>query len=219
MITSIKGEASIGRFNGMDVDVNFDDIMNNLESSAMLHFEAHHQSGWGIVADYGYMDLAGMKNNGNDSIINVGVRQGVLELQALYRHKLANGYLDTFAGVRWWDNDLSLDIHHPVLPEGNFSRDVDSDWVDPVAGLRWLRMINEHWSFLAQVDVGGFGVGSNFTSSVQSGMQYQINNLTTLSFKYRATWVDFDDGEQGQSDYFQYQTITHGAIIGLMFNF
>lgn len=219
MITSIKGESGVGQINDVDVDVKFDDILANLESTAMVHFEAHHQSGWGIVADYGFMNLANSQSNGIDGVIDAEMRQGVLELQGMYRHKLANGYLDTFAGIRWWDNDLSLDIQHPILPEGNLSRDVDSDWIDPVAGLRWLRMINEHWTFLAQVDVGGFGVGSRFTSSVQTGVQYQINDLMTLNLKYKATWVDFEDGDSGQPDYFKYKTVTHGAIIGLTFSF
>ena len=78
MITSIKGDASVGRITGAEVDVDFNTILDNLESAAMLHFEAHHDSGWGLAFDYGYMDLGGKVRNDNGSSVNVEVHQGVL---------------------------------------------------------------------------------------------------------------------------------------------
>jgi len=219
MITSIKGDASIGRVTGADVDVNFDTILDNLESAAMVHFEAHHDSGWGMSFDYGYMDLGGKTHNDNGSSANIEVRQGVLEGLGIYRTKLSNGTLDYFVGFRWWDNDIEVDISVATLQGDGFKRDIKSDWVDPVVGVRWMNNISEQWTFLAQADVGGFGVDSDFTSSVQTGFQYEINELMTLDIKYKATWVDFAEGDEGQPGYFQYDTVTHGPVIGLIFNF
>jgi opacity protein-like surface antigen len=219
MFTAIEGDASIGRISDADVDVNFDTILENLESAAMVHFEAHHKSGWGMAFDYGYMDLGGKVSNDNGSSANAEVRQGVLELQALYRTKLANGYLDYFAGIRWWDNDLSLDVTFSALPGDGLSRTVKADWIDPVIGVRWLRNINKEWTYLAQIDVGGFGIESDFTSSVQTGVQYSISDLMTLDVKYKATWVDFQEGTPNQPGHFKYDTVTHGPVIGLIFNF
>lgn len=219
MVTSIKGDASIGQVTGVDVDVDFGTILDNLESAAMVHFEAHHKSGWGLAVDYGYMDLGGSKSNVNGSSINAGVRQGILELQAIYRKKVANGYLDYFAGVRWWDNDIDFALEVPLLPGDGIDREVESDWIDPVVGLRWIRNINKEWTFLAQADLGGLGIGSDFTSSVQTGVQYEISDLMTLNLKYKATWVDFEEGDVGNPNHFEYDTVTHGPIIGLVFNF
>lgn len=219
MITSIKGNASVGRITGAEVDVDFDTILDNLESAAMLHFEAHHDSGWGMAFDYGYMDLGGKVRNVNGSSVNLEVHQGVLELHAIYRKNIDNGYLDYFAGVRWWDNDLALEVNITALPSDGFNRKVKSDWIDPVVGVRWLKNINKELTFLAQIDVGGFGIESDFTSSVQTGIHYKISNLLTLNIKYKATWVDFTEGEKGMPNYFQYDTVTHGPVIGLVFNF
>jgi hypothetical protein len=219
MVTSIEGNASIGRATGVDVDVDFGTILDNLESAAMVHLEAHHNSGWGVALDYGYMDLGSKKSNENDSSANAEVRQGVLELLALYRNKLANGYVDYFAGIRWWDNNIGLSITTSALPGDGFIREVKSDWVDPVVGIRWMRNINQDWTFIAQADVGGFGIESDFTSSVQTGVQYKISDLMVLNVKYKATWVDFEEGGKGGSEYFQYNTVTHGSVIGLIFNF
>ncbi|MEY8213010.1 MAG: hypothetical protein RPR97_00865, partial [Colwellia sp.] len=164
MASTIEGDAGIGRVTGADVDVNFDTILENLEFGAMLHFEAHHESGWGLTIDYGFMDLGGKVSNDNGSYANVEIRQGVLEALGIYRHKLSNGTLDYFAGIRWWDNDLEVDIQISALPGDGLKREVKADWVDPIIGVRWLSEISKKWTFQAQVDVGGFGVESEFTS-------------------------------------------------------
>jgi hypothetical protein len=217
MVTSIKGDATIGRTNQTNVDIDFGTILDNLDAAAMLHFEAHHNSGWGVMFDYGFMDLSGNKVSANGNSVDVGVRQGVLELQALYRNKLSNGYLDYFAGVRWWDNNI--DVALKLSPVIGVEKEIEADWVDPVIGARWLRDLNDKWTFLAQVDVGGFGITSDFTSSVQSGLLYKINDFMTVDLKYKATWVDYEEGSTGKDGYFQYDTITHGTVIGLAFNF
>lgn len=219
MVTSIKGDATIGRTNDADVDVDFGTILDNLDAAAMVHFEAHHNSGWGVVLDYGFMDLGGYKTAGNGNSTDVGVRQGVLEFQVLYRNTLSNGSLDYFAGIRWWDNDIDVTLDFSIRPENNFKKSIKADWIDPVIGVRWVRNIDDKWTFLAQADIGGFGITSDFTSSVQSGVMYKINDSMTLDLKYKATWVDFEEGNTGQEGYFQYDTVTHGTVIGLAFNF
>lgn len=219
MVTSIEGDATIGRTNEANVDVDFDTILDNLDAAAMVHFEAHHYSGWGVVFDYGFMDLGGNNTNANGNSTDVSVRQGVLELQGLYRNNLNDGFLDYFAGVRWWDNDIDVMLDFVIRPENNFNKEVESDWIDPVVGVRWIRNIDDKWTFLAQADIGGFGLGSDFTSSVQSGVMYKISDLMTVDLKYKATWVDFEEGNTGQQGYFAYDTVTHGTVIGLAFNF
>ena len=50
MATTIEGDAGFGRVTGAPVDMGMDDILESLESAAMVHFEAHHQSGWGLCS-------------------------------------------------------------------------------------------------------------------------------------------------------------------------
>ncbi len=219
MATSIDGDGSVGRINSVPVDVDFDTILNNLDSAAMLHFEAMHQSGWGVALDYGYMNLGNTKHTDHGSSASASVRQGVFEGVGIYRTKVANGSFDYFAGFRWWDNDLGVDINVNALPGDGFNHDVKSDWIDPVVGMRWLQNIDDDWSFFAQADIGGMGIGSDFTASVQTGVQYEISELMTLDMKYRATWVDYEEGQEGQVDYYQYDSVTHGLIAGLIFKF
>ncbi|WNC74146.1 hypothetical protein RGQ13_09190 [Thalassotalea psychrophila] len=218
MATTIDGDATVNRAPNTELSVNFDTILNNLESGAMLHFEAHHTSGWGMVFDYGYMDLGGTKKNDNGSRIKADVRQGVFEGLAVNRTEIANGHVDIIAGFRWWDNDLEASFN-PGFTSGSISIEEKADWMDPVIGLRVQQKFAENWTFQAHLDVGGFGIGADFTSTVKTGVLYNINDLMTLDLNYKATWVDFDEGSKGQPGYFQYDTVTHGPSIGLIFNF
>ena len=59
LATSIEGDASMGRITGVDIDVDFSDILDVLDIGAMIHFEAVRANKWGLVLDYGFMDVSG----------------------------------------------------------------------------------------------------------------------------------------------------------------
>mgnify|MGYP000382975557 CR=1 FL=1 len=219
MATSIEGDATMGRASGVPLDVDFSTILDNLDMAAMIHGEVHHRSGWGFVVDYGFMDLSQKKTNNREGIVKANLRQGVLESFGLYRMKHNLGHLDYFVGVRWWDNDVKVTLD-PAISPGSTTLQVKEDWVDLMAGVRWMSGISKNWNFQARADIGGFGVEADFTSSVEAGVTYKISNLMTLDMKYRALWVDFDNtGNTDKRDDFHYDTITHGPILGLVFNF
>jgi len=218
MGTTIEGDASIGRVTGADVDVDFGDILEVLDIAAMAHFEAHHTSGWGVVLDYGFMvlrdDLAGPR----DGVVGAKLRQGVLEALLVRRVQSGGGQLDFLAGMRWWDNDIDVTVDPSALP-GTAIFEVEEDWVDLVVGARWAKPLNDSWTFQLRGDLGGLGLESDFTASVSTGVHYQLNKLVTLDLLYKATWVDFEAGTAGQAGYFAYDTVTHGPILGCIFNF
>lgn len=219
MGTSIAGDANIGRITGAPIDVDFKTILDNLDMAAMLHFEAHHKSGWGLAMDYGFMDLSQKHTNNRDGFLKVRLRQGVLETLGLYRVKYGRSMVDYFAGVRWWDNDMELVLDPAVVP-GNTNIEVKEDWVDLVVGLRWNNRINRKWNFITRADVGGFGLSADFTSTVEAGFTYKVSKLMTVDMKYKASWVDYEnDSDEGDVGDFTYDTVTHGPIVGLNFRF
>lgn len=220
MATKIAGDASIGRISGAPVDVDFNTILDNLEMAAMLHFEAHHNSGWGVILDYGFMDLGQSHSTSRDGIAKVTLRQGVLESLALYRIKYGRNKVDYFAGVRWWDNDLSLTLDAAITPENSQFIKVKEDWLDLVMGVRWQQQLNRKLSVMARGDIGGLGMSSDFTSTLEAGVSYQLSKLMTLNVKYKGTWVDYDNEKnEGGIGHYQYDTVTHGPVIGLNFAF
>lgn len=218
LASSIEGTAGMGRATGVEVDVDMSDILEVLDIGAMAHFEAHNSNGWGVALDYGFMDLKADISGPRGGIVDVGVRQGVFEALLVKRVSSGGGHLDYLAGFRWWDNDIDVDIDPAVLP-GTAAVRVDEDWIDVVVGVRWTNPVNEKWDFLIRGDIGGLGVESDFTSSISTGFHYQMTESSTLDLQYKATWVDYETGSPGQPDYFQYDTVTHGPLIGVIFSF
>lgn len=219
ILASIDGETSMGRVTGAEIDVDFDAILENLEMAGMMHYEAHHKSGWGVSLDYGFMDLGSDISGRRGGVTDISVKQVIFEGLAIRRFQLEDGLLDYTVGVRWWDNEIDVSVDPAVLP-GSFEVEIDEDWVDVVVGVRWLNNLNENWKFLLQGDVGGFGLESDFTGRVQVGALYQMKDKWVLDVKYIATWVDYENDEtEGQPGYFAYDTVTHGPVIGVIYQF
>lgn len=219
MALNIEGEGSMGRATGVPINVNYKDILEHLDMAAMLHFEALHKSGWGLMMDYAFMDVSKKTSTSQGGFIKASLRQGILEALGFYRTKYGNSEIDYFTGVRWWDNNSSLLIDPAILP-GTINVDIEEDWVDLVAGVRLITTINKDWNLVARADLGGFGISADFTSTVETGLTYKISDLMVLDLKYKATWVDYDnENNTGSMGDFQYKTIVHGPVLGLIFNF
>ena len=219
MGTSISGDAAIGRVSGVELDVDFSTILENLEMAAMIKGEAIHSSGWGILLDYAFMDLGHKKSSSRDGYLDANLRQGTLEALALHRFKYKHGYIDYLAGIRWWDNDINLTLDPAIIPGSSLIKNTE-DWIDAVAGMRWSHKIANNWAFSGRADVGGFGLEADFTTSIELGFAYHISELMTLSMRYRGLWVNYDNEEnENTSAHFKYDTVTHGPILGLAFKF
>lgn len=218
LATTIEGDAGIGVVDSPDIKVDFDTILENLEMAGMLHFEAHHTSDWGFALDYGFMDLQGKVSSDAGGFVDANVRQGVLEGLVIKRKHYPNVFVDSFIGFRWWDNDIDVRIKSAVLPI-DFERNIEEDWVDPILGMRILVHITPNSTMVLHGDVGGFGVSADVTYSMQAGLMYRMTESLTLDMRYKATWVDYKDGTSGQQGYFKYDTVTHGPLLGLIYDF
>lgn len=218
LASSIEGDAGVGRAVGVAVDVDFGDILEVLDMGLMGHFEAHHSNGWGVALDYGFMDLGADISGARGGVVDSQVRQGVLEAMLVRRLPSGDGYIDYLAGVRWWDNDIDIIVDPAVLP-GTTAFSVKQDWVDLVIGARWMNPVTDKWDFVVRADIGGMGLESDFTSSVSTGFHYRMTDSMDLDLQYKATWVDYESGTPGQPGYFKYDTVTHGPILGVIFNF
>lgn len=218
LAASIEGDAGVGRVTGAQVDVGFDDILENLEMAFMLHAEAVNDNKWGIMFDYGFMDLAADISGPVGGIINTEVSQDIMELMVFKRYKKNKSIYDIYAGMRRWDNDVDVQIDPVVLP-GTANIAIDESWTDPVIGVRFFHPLSDSWTGQLRGDIGGFGVGSDSTYLVAVGARYQIKKTMQLNLKYQGLWVDYESGTAGTPGYFSYDTVTHGPVIGLQFDF
>jgi len=212
LVPTISGDSSVGRVEESEIDVGPEDILNNLKLGGMIQSEAHHTSGYGVSLAYNFMDLGGDASNPTGTTkLGIDIFQGILEGYGIYRHQTSRGPLDIYGGVRWWNMDIDLKLNGAKISSS------DADWVDPVVGLRWIPTIAENWRLILKGDIGGFGVGSDFTWNMQGGFAWDATEYMALVFEYRALSVDYSDGAVGSEKRFAYDTITHGPMFGLSF--
>jgi hypothetical protein len=164
------------------------------------------------------MDLGADISGPLGGIIDADVHQGILELLVARKFDLGGGYYEILGGVRWWNNDVDVVVNPLVLP-GTVTTSIDEDWVDPIVGIRFVQPMSEKWKLVLRGDVGGFGAGSDFTAVAAGGILYNFNETISLDVQYKALWVDYEDGTRGTPGYFAYDTVTHGPLVGVKFDF
>ncbi len=215
---TITGSSTIGRLPATDLNVGTDKILENLNFGAMVHAEALYSQKFGVIVDIAYMNVGAATDTPlTGGRVRSKISQLIVEGLASYR------FLDTgptsveaFAGGRYWDIDIGFNGTGTAV--GNFNLDRGDDWFDPVIGVRAIHAFDEHWSVRGRGDIGGFGIGADFTWSAQAGVGYAFDETWSLHLQYRAISVDFDNGKSGTGK-FAYDTITHGPQFGLAVKF
>lgn len=219
LMSTITGDASMGRATGAPIDMDFGAILDSLEIGGMVHFEAFQEDGpWGFVGDYALMNLGMAGNTPKGGIIDAEQHQGTLEALVAYRQPAGDVTIDWYIGARWWDFDIDLTIDPGILP-GSSQVSISEDWIDLFAGARFIAPINDQWTVMGQLDLGGL-TGADFTLRATLGADYQFAEHWFLHFQYVGLWVDYDNGRpNGDPNHFAYDTLTHGPYIGIGYEF
>jgi hypothetical protein len=140
--------------------------------------------------------------------------------------------LDGLVGVRYWHavTDMSFGftatgtIQTPA-DVGLFSRSVgvagastgSLDWADPILGLQLRHEIAPHHRLRLRGDVGGFGVGSQFTWQALGVYAYEFSAGPTswsAVLGYRAIGVNYSAGGSNSID-----LTLHGPVLGVSAKF
>ncbi|MEZ9291174.1 hypothetical protein AB4251_19170 [Vibrio lentus] len=209
---NIRGNSTIGGLPPTDVDVDPEFIMDNIDMGAMLRLEGVYDNQWGYYVDYSYMKLSGsaglVQGVSNDILKgSIDIRQGVLEVKGFKRYQYDLGNIDYMAGIRWWDNDIDTRLYKPGGVT-DITKSLDEDWIDYLIGVRWTKELNKSWTVHTSLDMG-LGSNTDFTSSLLTGVRYQINDWSDLNLAYKSTWVDYEN-----KGTFEYDTATQGFLVG-----
>jgi len=213
-MSSISGNSAVVTGAANTLDLEFNNIVDALEFGAAAHFEGHHSNGWGFWIDYNYVSLGGTDTiplGGAYILKEVDIKQSVFEGYGMYRQNLENGNIDYMAGIRRWKLKMDATLNTPNINNTN------NDWTDFVVGARWTTNLSENWKFHVRGDIGAGG--ADFTATAAAGVRYSINEWLDFDFQYKALWVDYTTGTPNTLDYFKYDTLTQGPIIGLNFKF
>jgi hypothetical protein len=208
-----------------DVDTDFTDIWDELNIAGMVTFDARKDN-WGFLGDVIYADLGKSKTVGSIDI-DPTVKLAWVSAGAFYRlgtWKLSDAAgkdvpavtVDGLFGARYTHIDVNLDI------KGFPNRSSDKHWLDPLVGARAFFDLSEHWMFSLHGNVGGFGVGSNFTWEALGAIGYRFrlfskeNNARAVG-GYRAVHQNYTNGSG--NDKFEWDVTLHGPILGLVIEF
>ena len=221
---SLDGDVTVkGRES--DLDLNFSDIWDELNIAGMLTFDAR-KGNWGIFGDVIGANLGKSKKVG-DAKIDPTIKLAMLTAGGSYRlgtWKLSDSagenvptvtVAGTF-GVRYTYLDIDLDFKRIRGVSGH------KDWFDPLLGARAFFDLSEHWSFSMQGNVGGFGVGSDFTWGAMGAIGYRFRlfsekNNARAAAGYRAIYQDYSEGSGNNR--FEWDVTLHGPILGLVIEF
>ena len=189
------------------LDVNFGDIWDNLGGVFTVHFEGVYRQQWGIFTDYSYVDIDIDGTLGPGVNVEVDYQMTYFELGGYYRFQKDVHDFDILAGIRYTDMDATINLGPSPNLEGK------QDWTDPIVGVRWTWHFADRWELWLRGDIGGFGVGSDFTWNAIGMLQFQPWKHVSLFGGYRALYQDYEDGSG--ADLFKYDVTTHGPVLGL----
>ncbi len=215
---NITGTSQIGRLPGTDLDVGTNTILENLHFGGMIRLEALYRQRFGAFIDVAYMKLGAATDTPlTGGRVRIGARQLIAEGMLTYRlFQNQQTWVEAYAGTRYWD--ITLDINANGTVAGNFVQDWGDEWWDPVIGARFLHQFNDRWSVNFRGDVGGFGVGSEFSWNLQGGVGYHFNDTWSVHAQYKGLGVNYENGKSGSAS-FAYDTITHGPLVGVRARF
>ena len=205
LAVGMSGDLTVRGVNA-DLDVGFDDILDNLEFGAMGKLRLGYDR-WALSTDIIYMGLGASKGG-----VSADFDQWVVEPTISY--EVCTGF-EMLAGVRY--NNLSGEIRGPgILPTPRIPSGT-KDWWDPIVGTNLRLPLIGDFTFHVRGDIGGFGVGSDLTWQACPFISWQFNKWGSLQAGYRWVYMDYESGSGGSL--FRYDVLSQGPQVGVTFRF
>lgn len=207
-LTAMEGDVTVDRLTS-SVDVSMKDTLDSLDMGYMGVFEAGHGR-WSIGMDVVYGQVS------NDFVAGGRLfrsfryeqKQWLLTPFAAYRAVDAEkAQLDIFAGARV--TILEAELTSRFVGGGELVGSRDTEFADPIVGLRGQMELTERLFVRFNGDIGGFGVSSDLTWQAFAGLGLRVNDALSIAVGYRGLGVDYEEGN------FALDTISHGPVLGL----
>ncbi len=187
------------------IDASFGDILDHLEFGAAGRFTVSYDR-WFLSTEVSYMRLGA-----SSSAASVNLEQWLVEPSLGYKF---SDMLEGFAGVRY--NNLSGDVRFKG-PLGKVASGTQ-DWWDPILGANLsLPLVGKKLTFDGHFDVGGFGVGSDFTWQAYPYLNWRFAKWGSAQLGYRWLGTDYETGNG--SSKFQYDVVVQGPQLGFTLHF
>lgn len=200
----VDGDIGVGPLTA-PVDIDFTDAVEDLEFGAMLSGEANYGP-WSVLGDVAYLDL---KTDEDTQVgeFEVKLEQWLVQGAVAYRVVQNDATtLDLGMGCRYFSLETRL-----RTPAETADRKASEGWADPIFVARVRQQITENFYGVLAGDIGGFGVSSDLTWSVNALAGYAFTDWLALLGGYRYLDYDYEDGP------FSFDAAESGLVIGLQF--
>jgi hypothetical protein len=204
--TGVQGDAGV-RGVVANVDVSFNDILNNTETAALFEFAAQKKR-WLMITDALYLRLNGSDSDSLTGPFGKVAVNGVASIDATEQlYQFVGGYrvidkktkFDLLGGARYTNINPKINLvittTSAQFPGGARTVNDTVDWTDPIIGARVVLPFAKKWTFVAYGDVGGFdansGTSSDWTTQLLAGADWQINKTFSAKFGYRQLIQDY----------------------------
>lgn len=229
---SIEAESTVGgesrSFTG-NVELDFDDIVDDLDFGAMGRVEAWNGP-LGVAFEGLFMNLGAdgsfkSRREIVDVNLDADVRLGSADVALAYRvfeQRFGNDSKQRFSfepygGLRYGYLRQEIDLDVDIAGVGLAGRTLGTteDWLEPVFGGRIIWDLNDKLAFNIRSDASGFGIGSasDLTWQVAGGADYKFTDTVILNAGYR--YIDLDYSRGSGADEFGIDLQAEGPVLGL----
>lgn len=213
-LTSLDGKSGIDGFPPIDIDISFEEFLENLEWF-LAGFGELRRGRFGIVADIFSADISDGINVIEKDVLEVrmGGEMAIATLMGEYRiWEQEKSSLDLMAGARLWYFKDQVDVVIGDRSRIGFMGD-SYTWVDPMVGAKMHWQGDSPLYFKGWAMIGGFGVSSKIDWDVFGGIGYEFRKNMSVLAGYRAIGVDY------QGDSLLFDVLQHGPMIGTLLEF
>jgi hypothetical protein len=213
--TGLSGNVGAGGY-VVPVSVSFSDVVKQLNIGLMTSLDVRRKR-VGLFTDLVFISLTSDQRStpfGAFSGFTANAKQLIIDPEAYVRLLDSDrGYIDAVAGARFWRLDNSLDLFPVNTSQSPVTVGQTQDWVDPVLGARFRLNLGKGFFANVKGDAGGFGVGSQQTYQIYSGLGKEFKKKYSALVGYRYLYVDYTNGG------FVYDVHMSGALVGLNIRF
>jgi hypothetical protein len=208
---SMSGTSTFGT-NTVPLEIEFKDAVSDLEAVFTLHYEGA-KGHWGLIVDYSYLNLTPKAEIPGTSVqLNVDLKNTIAEIAGLYRFGPNNPW-QLLAGFRSYDLDLTVNgLPQPPAPVSQIA--IKETINDFFIGGRYMRNINDKWSFIGRADIGTGD--SDLVWNVLAAFDYRFTKLLSAFGGWRV--LDYDVNTGSGPSTFKYDMNHSGPILALAFH-
>jgi hypothetical protein len=217
-LTAVDGDLGIRNLPTVPVNASLSDVLQDLDGAVMGSFAASNGN-WLFLADLvlarlSHKEKVGLLGRSRlsaelNEVVATGAVGYVLPLH------VPNVEVAVTGGVRYVSLSVDARLRPTLLPSRSASG--TESWVDPTVGFAAHWAIDEKWFVNAIADIGGFGVGSDLSSSGYLGVGYMWTPSISSAIGYRYLYEDYQNRSNGNN--FRYDTTMHGPTVSLAWHF